>query len=325
MENNLTKSKNIIPVFVVIIMLVGLSAWEYQQYNSFKRLEKQIEIEQGPLPENLTTYSAVEISKPLQGVTSLSLENQRAIVDYIATKMAELRTSEVTTSRPSLLKEETWLDMTKFVERTGQIWCPISGNKANIGSAFFINEEGNILTNYHVVDGLVGNHCFVAIASEYRQPPDKIYRAYLTTRYNKDIDYAVLYIDKMVWPQEKEIVSRSFPYIRACDSNIVKLGDPIVVFGYPIYGGNPETNVATITGTDGIIAGSLGPLPKQTGFQTNHFKMTAKIDSGNSGGPVLIDDPRYECYIGIATFTVRAEIEQLYYAIKTRAISGYNW
>lgn len=249
----------------------------------------------------------------------LDPKEEKKLLEFILNTINEYKTKEYTVNRPSMLQEETWLDISKFVGRVGHVWCFVkSEGKLGVseGSGFLVNKEGNVLTNYHVVDGLVGEHCFVGFSSEYRQPPDKIYSAYLTASYDKDMDFAWLYLEKMVYPQEQPITSRSFSYIPACDSNIVKIGDPIIVLGYPVYGGE------TITATDGVISGSFSGL----------FKMSAKIDGGNSGGPVLLDDPQYECYVGIASYTVRAKaeitpesIEQLFYAIKTRSISGYIW
>jgi S1-C subfamily serine protease len=277
------------------------------------------EITSPETPKILTNmqFTAPVFSEPLKGKSQVSSTDEKKLSDMMVNMLNQSRTEERTTSRPPYLKEETWLNMSKFVNRVGMIFCPkdLVGNGER-GSGFLINKEGNVLTNYHVVDGMIGNRCFVAFASDYRQPPDKIYTAYLTNRYDKDIDFIWLYIDEQVYPEGGKILTREFNYIPVCDSNIIQLGDPIEVFGYPVYGGD------TITGTDGIISGSL----------SIYFKMNAKIDGGNSGGPVMIDDPQYECYIGMATLSYRAEekitpksIEQLFYAIKSRYISGYNW
>jgi hypothetical protein len=107
-----------------------------------------------------------------------------------------------------------------------------------------------------------------------------------------------------------DIENRNFPYIPACNCDIVNIGDPILILGYPSYGGK------TLTITNGIISGSLDEF---------YFKTNAKIDEVNSG-PVLLDDPsNKDCYIGIATFLIKGGSESLGYILKTKYIKGYSW
>ena len=316
MENRPLGLKNIISVIIIIVILVGFSTWEYKQFLLIQSLKQIISGEkvkaEVTTTEKLKLFSASEFSKSLKGVVPLSATEEQQIFNQLEeNKIIQLKTEERTTGRVPLLGEETWLNVSKFVERVGQVWCPLDkdGKLFSAGSGFLITKEGNVLTNYHVIEGMVGNRCLVGFTSEFRQPPNKIYSAYLTDRYDSKADYAWLYLEELVYPKKEKITSRVFPYISACDSNIVKLGDPIIILGYPKYGGE------TITVTSGIISGSL----------ENYFKTDAKIDGGNSGGPALIDDPQYECYVGIATAGLKGVSETLNYAIKTRVISGYNW
>lgn len=313
MNGTFQKNYTFVAVAIIITGLIigGAIFYTYKQTTSSET------------PKILTDmqFTAPEFTEKFLGKINypeLSQQQEKNIVNAMIKALDQFRSEERTTNRPPYLKEETWLNMSKFVNRVGMIFCPadLAGNSGNLGSGFIINKEGNVLTNYHVVEGMIGDRCFVAFASDFRQPPDKIYTAYLTNRYDKDIDFIWLYIDEQAYPEEGKIFTREFDYIPSCDSDIIQFGDPIEVFGYPAYGGS------TITGTDGIISGS----------REIYFKMNAKIDGGNSGGPVMIDDPQYECYIGMATLSVRAEekitpesIEQLFYAIKTKYIAGYNW
>ncbi|MEM1577952.1 MAG: serine protease [Candidatus Pacearchaeota archaeon] len=315
MNNKLSRYKGIVLVIIIFVILVGLSTWEYKQFLLIQNL-KQTVIGEKTESRVITTkeskfFSPSGISKPLEGAVQLSATEEEQVFNNLIGEVIKLRAEERTTGRLPLLGEEEWLDLSKFVERVGRIFCPLDkeGKLFSTGSGFLVNSDGNVLTNYHVIEGVVGNKCLVGFASDFRQPPNKVYIAYLTERYDSEADYAWLYLEKLIYPKEEEITSRAFPYIPACDSNIVKLGDPILILGYPKYGGE------TITVTNGIISGSLG----------NYFKTNAQIDEGNSGGPVMIDDPRYECYIGIATAGIKGALGVLNYAVKTRSIAGYNW
>lgn len=317
MQNRFLNSKNIICGILVVIILVGFSVWEYKQTLLIQNFQKTIGIEkvgsEVAISEKPKFFSTSGVSEPLKGVTPLSATEEETISQAIKNQIIELGTTERTAPRRPLIGEETWLNISKFVPRVAKIFCPLDkkGDLYSIGSGVFINSDGNVLTNYHVTQGMVGNECFVAVTSDFRKPPDQIYIARVTNRYDTNIDYMWLYIEKILDSagNPQELTSRSFPYIPACDSNIVQIGDPIIVLGYPSYGGK------TITATDGIISGSI----------ENHFKISAKVDSGNSGGPVLLDDPQYECYVGIATYGLKGTTGYLSYIVKTRAVSGYNW
>lgn len=315
MNNKHPSFKSVFLFILIIGIFINLSVWEYKQSILIHSLRKTIggeKVESGiSIAKKSEVFSASEISKPLAGAVQLSAAEEEQVLNELKGKIIKLRTEERTTERLPLLGEEEWLDLSKFVERVGQVMCPLDkeGKLFSVGSGFLVTKEGNVLTNYHVVEGMVGIRCLIGFTSNFRQPPNKIYTAYLTDRYDPKADYAWLYLEELVYPKKEKITSRAFPYIPACDSNIVKLGDPIVILGYPKYGGE------TITVTNGIISGSLG----------NYFKTNAQIDEGNSGGPVMIDDPRYECYIGIATAGIKGELGALNYAVKTRSIAGYNW
>jgi hypothetical protein len=203
----------------------------------------------------------------------------------------------------------------KYSQVIGKIECAIDKTKENfdVGTGFLINSEGYILTNYNVVKNSYFSHCIVMFPENLEDLTTKIYSAKITDVYDPDLDYAFLYLEKE-WNESRkkmvDIENRNFPYIPACNSDIVNIGDPILILGYPSYGGE------TLTVTNGIISGSSDEY---------YFKTDAKIDKGNSGAPVLLDDPSKDCYIGIATFLIKGGSESLGYILKTKYIKGYSW
>ncbi|BCX15666.1 MAG: hypothetical protein KatS3mg097_558 [Candidatus Parcubacteria bacterium] len=77
-----------------------------------------------------------------------------------------------------------------------------------------------------------------------------------------------------------------------CRSDQIKLGDGIIVFGYPGAGGT------YLTVTEGIISGYDGDF---------YLVTSAKIDKGNSGGGAF--SKTRLCLVGMPTFAIRGRME----------------
>jgi hypothetical protein len=92
-------------------------------------------------------------------------------------------------------------------------------------------------------------------------------------------------------------------------SNSLAIGDPVVIIGYPAYGGSnaifnangngDNSTPVEVTATEGIISGKSGI----------YYTTSAKIDSGNSGG--LAIDETNDCYFGIPTWDESGNFESL--------------
>ena len=125
---------------------------------------------------------------------------------------------------------------------------------AKSGSGFFINGNGNIITNAHVV-------------ADCRrvETSDKLPLKIVAT--NASIDIAVLQADR----SPPEVASlRSVPAPR--------VGEDVLAFGYPLPGLlSTEGNV-----TVGILSADSG-----IGNDPHVFQITAPVQSGNSGGPLV--------------------------------------
>ena len=90
------------------------------------------------------------------------------------------------------------------------------------------------------------------------------------------------------------IVNLTENYKAPLCSNKAKIGDKIIVIGYPKIGSSTD-----ITVTDGIISG----------YENNYYITSAKIESGNSGGGAILQDKN--CYLGIPTFAMIGDAESL--------------
>lgn len=136
-----------------------------------------------------------------------------------------------------------------------------SGVMITGGSGFIVDSGKKIVTNRHVVEG--GKEFAV------RTGLGEVIRAKLVYTSNTD-DLAVLELEKPL-PADRAIPGASFVK--------PKVGRNVVVMGYPLWymlgEGSPSL-------TNGVVS-------KRTGLRDdpNTFQVTAKVNKGNSGGPVF--------------------------------------
>jgi len=142
--------------------------------------------------------------------------------------------------------------------------------KSSQGSGFFINENGLIVTNEHVINGFK----FLYIKSNQ----NKNYVAEVLYS-NKKSDIALL----------SPINSFKVPYWFDLDDNKPQIGEDVSVLGYPL---------SQVLGTD--IRITRGIVSSKNGIKsdTKQFQISAAIQPGNSGGPILNNELEV---LGIAT------------------------
>lgn len=153
------------------------------------------------------------------------------------------------------------------------------------GSGAFVGDGSYVVTNEHVVssEGLDAgcDWLWVGFGEDPSAEPDTWYAADVLWNDRED-DLALVQLAELRAGETRPLQIR---YDR------LKLGDEISVFGFPGIGGD------TLTLTKGIISG----FDSEYGF----YKVSAAINKGNSGGPVLDEQGRL---IGIATAVFRSEI-----------------
>jgi S1-C subfamily serine protease len=137
-----------------------------------------------------------------------------------------------------------------------------SGGTAT-GSGFVIDDNGDILTNNHVVSGAQAIH--VKLGSS-----DTTYDAKVVGR-DAATDLALLKVDAP---------SSQLHPLALGDSSSVKVGDPVVAIGNPF--GLDQT------ATSGIVSALQRQIRAQNGFAiSNVIQTDASINPGNSGGPLI--------------------------------------
>lgn len=125
-----------------------------------------------------------------------------------------------------------------------------------IGSGFFIDKYGHLITNYHVIDG--------KYAAEVKTADGNSYPIALVVADNKSVDLVKVLVDI---PREK------VKWIKV-SGDLPSIAEQIMVVGSPM---GLEQTVS-----EGIIS-SIREIPSVGEF----FQMSAPISPGSSGGPVI--------------------------------------
>ncbi len=131
-----------------------------------------------------------------------------------------------------------------------------------IGTGFFIDKNGDILTNFHVVG--IANSIFVSFLN-YKNVKASVVGT------NPSTDLAIIHIN----PKGRTIVP-----VKMGDSGTLKVGERVIAIG------NPYNLYQTVT--TGIISGLKRSLffPSSR-FYGNIIQTDASINPGNSGGPLI--------------------------------------
>ncbi|MEO8041931.1 MAG: trypsin-like peptidase domain-containing protein [Acidobacteriota bacterium] len=129
----------------------------------------------------------------------------------------------------------------------------------SVGSGFFVDKTGHILTNFHVVEDAVKITIKTDAGDEYSATIVGV---------DEETDLAVLKAD----------TDREMPFVNLADSDQARVGDWVLAIGSP-FGLNR-------TVTAGIISQTNRETPSTSIFQ-RFIQTDAAINRGNSGGPLV--------------------------------------
>lgn len=128
----------------------------------------------------------------------------------------------------------------------------------SLGSGFFCDTEGHIITNAHVVDG--ANKILVTVSS------GKVYQA-KTLGIHPNVDLALIKINPQTRPVKAKIG----------DSDSVQVGEWVLAVGNP-FGLGRTVTIGIVSGKGRFIG---------LGAHDNFIQTDASINPGNSGGPLF--------------------------------------
>lgn len=129
----------------------------------------------------------------------------------------------------------------------------------SVGSGFFVDKSGHILTNYHVVEDAAKITVRTDSGEEYSAKVVGV---------DEETDLAVL----------QAATDREVPFVKLADSDQARVGDWVLAIGSP-FGLNRSV-------TAGIISQTNRETPSTSVFQ-RFIQTDAAINRGNSGGPLV--------------------------------------
>jgi serine protease Do len=183
------------------------------------------------------------------------------------------------------------LDVAEAVYRDGK-----RSLSRGIGSGVIIDQQGRILTNYHVAGRAV--EIYATLANEERVPGHLIGDDHWT-------DLAIVQLDMDV-VKKKKIV---FASAELGNSSALVVGQDVMAFGTP-YGLSRTVTGGHVSATDRTLYPQRLDIDGyETGDFSNWIQMDAPINPGNSGGPLVDLDGKV---VGINT---RGGAQNLNFAI----------
>jgi len=130
------------------------------------------------------------------------------------------------------------------------------------GSGFFINDEGDIITNFHVVDQ--AKSIWIKVPSLGQRIIDVT-----VVGVSPDRDIALLKVSAEGLKTIKDTIG-TIPHLVLGNSDQVRRSDEVMALGYPLA-------QQSLKSTTGVVSGREG----------NMIQMSAPINPGSSGGPLL--------------------------------------
>ena len=136
---------------------------------------------------------------------------------------------------------------------------------SGLGSGFFINEDGFLITNFHVIE----NETQISVEVYHQHGGEldrKTYKQVRIIALNKFADLALLKVDDPDAPK--------FKYVELGSADALSVGEKVFAVGSPL---GLERTV-----TEGILSTKTREMAGTLYLQT-----TAQINPGNSGGPLF--------------------------------------
>ncbi len=155
-------------------------------------------------------------------------------------------------------------DVRDLVKQIGEAVVQVR-TPGGLGSGFFINADGYLITNFHVIEGETE-----ITVEVYRQVDGQLdresYKKVRIVAINKFQDLALLKIEDKNAPK--------FKYVTLGNSDALSVGEAVFAIGSPM---GLERTV-----TEGILSTKTREMEGELYLQT-----TAQINPGNSGGPLF--------------------------------------
>lgn len=187
---------------------------------------------------------------------------------------------EVVEEEKGISKKQLWSTLqAKYKDAVPQIFSQITEfnwvepyktptQQEMVGSGFFINKEGDIITNAHVVDQAIAVTIQVSSIRTRRFAVDII-------GISPERDLALLRLKKKeLEALMKELNVKEIPFMKIGNSDSIHRADKIMALGYPLGQQGLKSTTGVVSGREHIMGQYF-------------IQISAPINKGNSGGPSL--------------------------------------
>jgi hypothetical protein len=250
-----------------------------------------------------TSIDESKIINQSNQISTSTTTTEKIDFDALLKDLQNKSSSTKTLPIQNITQEKSTADVVaEWQDRVARVECVFAENTGPVisqGSATLANlkyKDNSIvmtaITNRHVL--LNNNHhpegCVIGIYGKGSRQIKYINSAF-QVGFNEDFGGILLNEATILETKWESVVYKP---MKSCSESNVKLGDDLLILGYPTIG-----TVEGLTVTKGIISG----------IEKDYFVTDAKIDHGNSGGTaILLKD---NCYLGIPSSSVTGEIESM--------------
>ena len=220
-------------------------------------------LDRGPAPVAVTqpTYSAVDASLALPAESSSVAEVVQAVGPAVVRINASRTVASQSRNVPSNIPEPFRRFFgEEFGGQFSQPGVPRERTQSGVGSGFIVSEDGQVLTNAHVVDGA-----------------DTVQ---VTLKDGRSFEGKVLGADPVTDVAVIDIEANDLPTVRVNEAEL-QPGESAIAIGNPL--GLDNTVTVGIISATGRSSGQVGISDKRVDF----IQTDAAINPGNSGGPLL--------------------------------------
>jgi len=198
---------------------------------------------------------------PRTFVTSISKAATTAATDPAAAVLPAAATGQfyAATTKPATAR-----DVSSLVKQIGEAVVQVK-TAGGLGSGFFLNEDGYLITNFHVIEG--ETEISVEVYHQQNGQLDReTYKQVKIIAINKFHDLALLHIEDKRAPK--------FKFVTLGSADALNVGEGVFAIGSPL---GLERTV-----TQGIVSTKTRQLEGNLYLQTS-----TQINPGNSGGPLF--------------------------------------
>ncbi len=305
MTEKITIKKGFIQIPLLIAIIVGIVTVSSIGYFSIKKYRNY----------QFQQIGKEKKAKEVQQQTDSEVEKLRQEVRALKNEKPETITQTITKEVPSQSTEITATELNQYLTGVVKISC---GNTSGSGTLARSNTNGYlVLTNYHVVKNLSTNtSCFVVVEDIDGNGLGGFMTGSAISAWNNLTDVAVL--DLKIWDKMPDL-GEGFKVLPIQDLNYkisslqdcaesMPIGSPVAIVGYPAYSeqqmiisGVSEGTILSRIVSNGIISG-YDSSELYNGLPYKNYFISAKIDSGNSGGIAFSKDKNGLCNLGIPTW-----------------------